>query len=157
MNNAPSAYVPEKKHTVFVSGLPEDVDEEKVLSVFVSFGDIVEIQLPREKGKDGKSSRHKGFAFLTYTSALDAQDAIDNYDLNYFPGSAGGGRVMKVNLAKAQAGGAGGQVQGNRAVWSSETWLKEHALPLGQSGGVEEARPETEEEKVEEEEVELEQ
>lgn len=99
---------------------------------------------------------------------------------------------MKVNLAKAQAGGQGGQVQGNRAgtslslslslsrfppslsvpfsaskltfpslgfaciVWSSETWLKEHALPLGQSGGVEEARPEESDEKVEEEEEEVE-
>lgn len=44
------------------------------------------------------------------------------------------------------------------AVWSSESWLKEHALPLSQSGGVMESRPETEE-KVEQEaeEIELEQ
>jgi hypothetical protein len=41
-------------------------------------------------------------------------------------------------------------------VWSSESWLKEHALPLGQSGGVEEARPEAVEKEAEEE-VELEQ
>lgn len=39
MDNAPSAYVPEKKHTVFVSGLPDNVDESRVLEVFVSFGE----------------------------------------------------------------------------------------------------------------------
>lgn len=38
MDSAPSAYVPEKKHTVFVSGIPDEVDEDKVLAVFVSFG-----------------------------------------------------------------------------------------------------------------------
>jgi RNA recognition motif-containing protein len=43
---------------------------------------------------------HRGFAFVTFTSALDAQDAIDNYDLNELPGYAGQGKVLKVNLAK---------------------------------------------------------
>ena len=38
MESTPSAYVAEKKHTIFVSGLPDEVDEDRVLAVFVSFG-----------------------------------------------------------------------------------------------------------------------
>lgn len=40
---------------------------------------------------------------------------IDNYDLNYFPGAQGGGRVMKVNLAKASQKSSSGGQPGNRA------------------------------------------
>ena len=41
--------------------------------------------------------KHRGFAFVTYTSAGDAQDAIDNMDLNELRG-----RVLRVNLARPQ-------------------------------------------------------
>ena len=53
-------------------------------------------------------TKHRGFAFVTYASPADAQDAIDNMDLNEL-----NGRVLRVNLArpmKAQA-----QATGNRA------------------------------------------
>ncbi|CDZ98709.1 Cyclophilin-type peptidyl-prolyl cis-trans isomerase [Phaffia rhodozyma] len=156
MNNAPSVYENStKKHTIFVSGLPDGVNEQQLLDVFVSFGDIIEVQLPKEPSKEGQPTRHRGFAFLTFTSGLDADDAIANYDLNYWPGT-NGGRVLKVNLARntktSQAPGA----RGDRAVWSSEQWLKEHALPISQSGGLGDARLEDVSKPVEEE-VELEQ
>jgi RNA recognition motif-containing protein len=43
-SSTPLAYAPgsgsdAKKHTVFVSNLPEDVDEESLLNVFVTFGE----------------------------------------------------------------------------------------------------------------------
>lgn len=39
--------------------------------------------------------KHRGFAFVTYGSMEDAQDAIDNMDMNELQG-----RVLKVNLAR---------------------------------------------------------
>lgn len=45
---------------------------------------------------DGK---HRGFAFVTYGSSADAQDAIDNMDLNELRG-----RVIKCNLARPSKG-----------------------------------------------------
>lgn len=76
-------------------------------------GDIVEVQLPTaatnttsESGTRTLSdqyyvlishleAKHRGFAFVTYTSPADAQDAIDNMDLNELRG-----RVLKVNIAR---------------------------------------------------------
>ena len=52
--------------------------------------------------------KHRGFGFVTYTSAGDAQDAIDNMDLNELRG-----RVLRVNLAKPQLVPTAGL--GNRA------------------------------------------
>ena len=72
--------------------------------------------------------KHRGFGFVTFSSAGDAQDAIDNMDMNELRG-----RVLKVNIARPTK--AQPQLQGNRAIWESEEWLKEHAKPLSQSGG----------------------
>jgi RNA recognition motif-containing protein len=52
--------------------------------------------------------KHRGFAFVTYSSPEDAQDAIDNMDLNELRG-----RVVKVSLARPMKTPA--QLGGNRA------------------------------------------
>jgi len=120
------------KKTVFVGGLGDDVDESILYESFSAFGDIVEVQLPPAATNSTSESepKHRGFAFVTYASPADAQDAIDNMDLNELRG-----RVIKVNVARpikaAIQPGAG-----NRAVWESEEWLTQYAKPLAQSGGV---------------------
>jgi peptidyl-prolyl isomerase E (cyclophilin E) len=43
--------------------------------------------------------KHRGFAFITYGSSADAQDAIDNMDLNELLG-----RVIKAILARPSKG-----------------------------------------------------
>lgn len=53
-------------------------------------------------------TKHRGFAFVTYASPADAQDAIDNMDLNEL-----NGRVLRVNLARPMKGPT--QAAGNRA------------------------------------------
>lgn len=53
-------------------------------------------------------TKHRGFAFVTFSSSADAQDAIDNMDLNELAG-----KVLKVNLARPMKGQL--QVGGNRA------------------------------------------
>ena len=95
-------------------------------------GDIIEISVPvdprdREPGRLIRvlklssnprpvESKHRGFAFITFSSAMDAQDAIDNYDFNELPGRQGRGKYLKVNIAKPdnKAAGAAG-MRGDRA------------------------------------------
>ncbi|KAJ7109407.1 hypothetical protein C8R44DRAFT_635241 [Mycena epipterygia] len=129
------------KKTVFVGGVAEEVDEATIYEHFLTFGDIIEVQLPSAATNPTlqAEAKHRGFAFVTYGSAADAQDAIDNMDLNELQG-----RVIKVNLARPMKG-LMQQPGGNRAsafanpykiiVWESEEWLKANALPLAQSGG----------------------
>ncbi|KAG8861198.1 hypothetical protein FRB96_003148 [Tulasnella sp. 330] len=134
------------KSTVYVGGLADDVDESMLIEVFSTFavdanchvmvglytGDIMEVQLPtgenrtfshapqeRRHPEPTGNGRHRGFAFITFGTALEAQDAIDNMDLNELRG-----RVLKVNTARPMKGPAAGQ--GNRAIWESEDWLKAH-------------------------------
>ncbi|EIN07342.1 RNA-binding domain-containing protein [Punctularia strigosozonata HHB-11173 SS5] len=118
------------KKTVFIGGIGDDVDESVLLDTFSSFGDVIEVQIPPAQVNQHQPSegKHRGFAFVTYTSAEDAQDAIDNMDLNELRG-----RVLKVSLARPMKTPA--QLGGNRAVWESEEWIKQYAKPLSQSGG----------------------
>ncbi|KAH9842618.1 RNA-binding domain-containing protein [Rhodofomes roseus] len=118
------------KKTVFVGGIGDDVDETVLVESFSPFGDIIEVQIPPAPTNPSQPNevKHRGFAFVTFASTADAQDAIDNMDLNELKG-----RVLKVNLArqvKAPIQGAG-----NRAIWESEDWLQQYAKPLNRSGG----------------------
>ncbi|KAF8802248.1 RNA-binding domain-containing protein [Phlegmacium glaucopus] len=122
------------KKTVFVGGISEDTDETTLYEGFSTFGDIIEVQLPppaltHYQQTNPTEPKHRGFAFITFGSSADAQDAIDNMDMNELKG-----RVLKVNLARPMKGTL--QPNGNRAIWESEEWLKEHVKPLAQSGGV---------------------
>jgi len=119
------------KRAVFIGGLAQTVNETTLLQAFSAFGDIIDIQIPLAPSSEqpNSESRHRGFAFVAFTSQQDAQDAIDNMDMNELEG-----RVLKVSLARPQK--ATVQGAGNRAVWESEEWLKEHVKPLSESGGV---------------------
>ncbi|KAF9012509.1 hypothetical protein BDQ17DRAFT_1297659 [Cyathus striatus] len=121
------------KKTVFVGGLTEEVDETILYEHFSTFGDIIEVQLPSGAANPAQPNpndlKHRGFGFVTFSSSADAQDAIDNMDLNELKG-----KVIKVSLARPMKTPA--QLGGNRAVWESEEWLKQHVKPLAQSGGV---------------------
>lgn len=118
------------KKTVFVGGIGDDVDEGVIYHNFSTFGDIIEVQLPPATINPNQhtDAKHRGFAFVTYGSSADAQDAIDNMDLNEMLG-----RVIKVNLARPMKGPV--QLGGNRAVWESEEWLQQNLKPLARSGG----------------------
>ncbi|BEJ16845.1 hypothetical protein CspHIS471_0602460 [Cutaneotrichosporon sp. HIS471] len=112
-----------KRSTVYVAGLPAAVNEDQLLATFVTFGDILEISLPHEHD----SSKHRGYAFITFAEAADAQDAIDNYDLNELPGYAGQGKFLKCSIANPNKYGADGSGKHDRALWESEEWLRENA------------------------------
>ncbi|TCD71877.1 hypothetical protein EIP91_000009 [Steccherinum ochraceum] len=119
------------KKTVFVGGIPDDVDEAGLLEAFSPFGDVIEVQIPPASTNPAQQTgnKHKGFGFVTFGSTGDAQDAIDNMDLNELQG-----KVIRVNLARAMKSPMQG-MGNNKAIWESEEWLKEFAKPLAQSGG----------------------
>ncbi|XP_078155080.1 glycine-rich RNA-binding protein 4, mitochondrial-like isoform X3 [Carex rostrata] len=81
---------------VFIGGLSYGTDEQGLKDAFSHYGDVVEARviLDRETG------RSRGFGFVTYTSAEEAQAAItamDGKDLH--------GRMVRVNTANDRAGG----------------------------------------------------
>ena len=93
------------KRTLYVGGLEESVTEATLRAAFLPFGELSEVNLPM----DGTGSKHKGFAFLQYDQKDDAAEAIDNmHNSELF------GRVLRVNLAKADA-----LKGGNRPVWEA--------------------------------------
>uniref|UniRef100_T1JLF9 Peptidyl-prolyl cis-trans isomerase E n=1 Tax=Strigamia maritima TaxID=126957 RepID=T1JLF9_STRMM len=102
------------KRTLYVGGLPEEVDEKILHAAFIPFGDISDIQIPL----DYETQKHRGFSFIEYELAEDAAAAIDNMnDSELF------GRTVRVNIAKPMRIKEGSV----RPVWSDDAWLKEHA------------------------------
>ncbi|KAF3323391.1 glycine-rich RNA-binding protein 3 [Carex littledalei] len=84
---------------LFVGGLSYGTDEQGLKDAFSHYGEVVEVRviLDRETG------RSRGFGFVTYTSAEEAQAAItamDGKDLH--------GRMVRVNTANDRGGSGGG-------------------------------------------------
>jgi len=102
-----------KKH-LYVGGLAEEVDQKVLQAAFIPFGDIVEINMPI----DYETEKHRGFAFIEFELAEDAQAAIDNMnDGEMF------GRTLRVNFAKPMKISEGS----TRPVWASDEWLQKYA------------------------------
>ncbi|KAJ8749748.1 hypothetical protein K2173_012299 [Erythroxylum novogranatense] len=73
---------------VFVGGIPFDLTEGDLLAVFAQYGEIVDVNLVRDKGT-GKS---KGFAFIAYEDQRSTNLAVDNLN-----GAQILGRVVRVD------------------------------------------------------------
>ncbi|KAL7421707.1 hypothetical protein Q5752_003477 [Cryptotrichosporon argae] len=112
-----------KKATVYVAGLHPAVNEQQLLDAFVTFGDILEVNMPADTTDP---SKHRGFAFLTFSSPADAQDAIDNYDLNELPGYRGQGRFLKCSVAQPDRFKNESGKAFDRAIWESEEYMKKY-------------------------------
>lgn len=102
------------KRIVYVGGLAEEVDEKVLHAAFIPFGDVIDVQIPL----DYETQKHRGFAFVEFEQAEDAVAAIDNMnDSELF------GRTIRVNVAKPMKIKEGS----TRAVWSEDSWLRQHA------------------------------
>lgn len=75
---------------VFVGGIPYDLTEGDLLAVFAQYGEIVDVNLIRDKGT-GKS---KGFAFVAYEDQRSTNLAVDNLN-----GAQILGRIIRVDHA----------------------------------------------------------
>ncbi|KAF9675463.1 hypothetical protein SADUNF_Sadunf09G0034900 [Salix dunnii] len=73
---------------VFVGGIPFDLTEGDLLAVFAQYGEVVDVNLVRDKGT-GKS---KGFAFLAYEDQRSTNLAVDNLN-----GAQVLGRILRVD------------------------------------------------------------
>ncbi|GAU25502.1 hypothetical protein TSUD_279850 [Trifolium subterraneum] len=73
---------------VFVGGIPFDLTEGDLLAVFAEYGEVVDVNLVRDKGT-GKS---KGFAFIAYEDQRSTNLAVDNLN-----GAQVLGRIIRVD------------------------------------------------------------
>ncbi|KAG2534136.1 zinc finger CCCH domain-containing protein 25-like [Panicum virgatum] len=73
---------------VFVGGVPFDLTEGDILAFFAQYGEVVDVNLVRDKGT-GKS---KGFAFLAYEDQRSTILAVDNLN-----GAKVLGRIIRVD------------------------------------------------------------
>eukprot|EP00967_Tisochrysis_lutea_P152836 scaffold300343_cov28-Tisochrysis_lutea.AAC.3 len=58
---------------IFIGGLPFGADEAQIRADFGKYGEIEDVYLPRERETD----KLRGFGFVTFKDARDAQDASD--------------------------------------------------------------------------------
>ena len=61
---------------IFVGGLPFSVDEQAIRQDFGKCGEIEAVYLP----KDRETDRPRGFGFVTYKDARDAEDAAKDWN-----------------------------------------------------------------------------
>lgn len=91
---------------IFVGGLPFDLTEGDVITIFSQYGEVVDIHMPRardepsdERGaqgerrpKEGASGKHRGFGFLMYEDQRSTVLAVDNLN-----GAQVLGRTLRVD------------------------------------------------------------
>lgn len=73
---------------IFIGGVPYDLTEGDLLAVFAQYGEVVDVNLIRDKAT-GKS---KGFAFLAYEDQRSTVLAVDNLN-----GAKVLGRIVRVD------------------------------------------------------------
>ena len=95
-----SALADEEGRKVFIGGLSFDAREDDLRNDFGKFGDLEDVQLPM-----GDMGKHKGFAFITYFKAEDAQDACKEHHQKEYLGRE---ITAKVVVPRSERGDRGG-------------------------------------------------
>jgi len=89
---------------VFVGGLPWSVDDSDLEMAFSHVGDVREAKVINDKD----TGRSRGFGFVTFSSAEDAQAAVDLGEIE-IEGSDGRARTCNINHAEDNRKGGGGR------------------------------------------------
>ncbi|CAG9939036.1 hypothetical protein V2G26_001020 [Clonostachys chloroleuca] len=109
------------KATVYVGGLSPLATNSHVLDAFIPFGEIVEVQVPKNDAPNA-TDPHRGFAYVEFEDPADAKEAINNMDqAELF------GRVLKVSQAKAPKSADEG-LGSKTAIWEQEGWLAKNSI-----------------------------
>lgn len=90
---------------LFVGGLSWGTSEESLRRAFDSFGEVTEAKVVMDRD----TGRSRGFGFVTFANAEDAQTAAS--ELN---GTDLDGRTIRVDLAQDKGGRGGGGGGGGR-------------------------------------------
>ncbi|UZJ51956.1 hypothetical protein CBS101457_001276 [Exobasidium rhododendri] len=109
------------KSTVYIGGIPPQCNESIIHSYFQPFGEIMEVQLPKNNQQEGMN---RGFGFVMFASDNEAESAIDNMHLNEVEG-----RIVTVNLAKPLKNATG---DNRKPIWESEEWIQQHGKGEGE-------------------------
>ena len=75
---------------VYIGNLPYRVNEGDLKEYFSAYGRIVDVRMV----KDRKTGRSKGYAFITYSNASEADESLDSH------GDDMHGRSIVVRIAK---------------------------------------------------------
>lgn len=89
---------------IYIGNLPGSINEEKLKSLFASFGEIESVKLIRDRF----SNRPKGFGFIEMPSNSEADQAIkalngtrlEGNDIKVRPADPGGKKGKKRSLKK---------------------------------------------------------
>ena len=84
---------------LFVGGLSWDTSDEGLRDAFERFGEVTEAKVINDRD----TGRSRGFGFVTYEQASDAEAAMSEMD-----GATLDGRQLRVNEAQDRRGGGGG-------------------------------------------------
>ncbi|WOL15869.1 small RNA-binding protein 11, chloroplastic isoform X2 [Canna indica] len=87
----PSLLLLKKPVCDYITDFPYSTGEATLVKLFSKFGQIVEVELPRNE----ETRRSKGYAFIQYSSQEDAVLAIEEMDQKRF-----GGRTIYAEIAK---------------------------------------------------------
>jgi len=90
---------------LFVGGISWDTDEAGLTTAFSRFGNVREAKVI----KDRETGRSRGFAFVEFDNADDAESARQNLD-----GTDLDGRTIKVDVAQERQRSGGGHRGGDR-------------------------------------------
>lgn len=88
---------------LFVGSLSWNTDDDGLRNAFEEFGEVTDAKVITERD----TGRSRGFGFVTFASADDAQAAVSAMD-----GQQLDGRTIAVNLAREREGGGGGGGRG---------------------------------------------
>ena len=88
------------QNKIYVGNLSYDATATDIEDHFKAYGAITDVKLI----SDRDTGRSKGFSFVTFETDADANNAVQNAN-----GSEMMGRNLRVNLARDDRGGRGGQ------------------------------------------------
>lgn len=90
---------------LFVGGLAWATDDQGLREAFEAFGQVIDAKVI----SDRETGRSRGFGFVTFSEASDANDAIEQMD-----GADLDGRRVNVSEARERRDGGGGGGGGYR-------------------------------------------
>ena len=98
MNSNASKLADEEGRKIFLGGLSYDCTESDLRNDFGKFGELEEVQLPY-----GDNGKHKGFAFITFKNADDANYACKEHHCKPYLGRDISAKIVVPRPARLSA------------------------------------------------------
>ena len=86
------------QNKIYVGNLSYSVTEDNLRELFSNSGQITDVVIP----KDRETGKVRGFAFVTFETQAQAQQAVNTLNGQEFQG-----RTLKINIARERESGGG--------------------------------------------------